>query len=529
MKLFLKHNWVEVFVVFFVMLCVFAMFFTSDKEYRVLVQEGKIEIQPSKIESTDEGAEVFTLSIAKGDASVDTLMFYSNHQEIYVYHAGNLIYSCEKSESVFGRTTGAVWNTVPLTEEITELQVKVVPVYPQLRKQEIVFEIGNMREMYREVMSDAPIELALCFAIITIGIILTVYWLLVYGSVHRHKEIFYLGIFAIIFGIWNFGETQFALVMFENRPFWSYLAFTCLMVMCLPALFFFRYFMEARDKYLYKLIAGYIAAETCICQFLHLTGIAGVKETQLFTNASTILILFYLFVTIVMGIRQHAGMKKIMFNLAGLCVLVITAITDISAYYTDVLKAVGMAKVGFLVYVLIVGIETTRIAREKMSQEQKMELLKEMAVKDFMSGCYNRNAYHEDVAQIEKPEGYVVITFDLNDLKKCNDLQGHRAGDRYISEAAKMISATFGDFGKVYRVGGDEFCVLAENICADVLEKRKLQLNLKITEYCRKHNEENFGIACGYAQYESSDEKLETTRHRADLCMYENKKEVKAN
>lgn len=529
MKLFIRRNWVGLFVAFFAVLCVIAMYMTSDNGYHAFVQEENTEIQPSKIECPKEGAQVFTLPIVGVSAARDTLMFYSNHQEIYVYYAGELIYSCEKSKSIFGGTTGAIWNIIPLSEEMTELQVEVVQVYPQLQKQEIVFEMGNTREMYREVMSSAPLELTLTFAIILIGIILVSYWLLVYRSVDGHKEIFYLGLFAVVFGVWNFGETQFALFMFDNRPFWSYLAFTCLMIMCLPALFFFREFLEPKDKYLYKVIAGYIVGETIVCQCLHLTGIAGVKETRLFTNASVILLLFYLFVAIIMSIRQRCEPKKIIINLAGLCILVISTITDLIAYYTDVLRVVGAAKIGFLLYILILGMETTRIARKKMQQEQKMELLKEMAVKDFLSGCYNRNAYHEDILKIEKPEGYFMIAFDLNNLKKCNDSHGHRAGDRYISDAAELICEVFGELGKVYRVGGDEFCILAKQIRSETIEERKRQLNSRIAEYCQEHNTKEFGIACGYAQYELTDVDLEVTRHRADLCMYEDKKEGKAN
>ena len=67
--------------------------------------------------------------------------------------------------------------------------------------------------------------------------------------------------------------------MFDNRAFWSYLAFSCLMVMCLPAVYFFREFMEVRDHHFHRIVAGYFVLETVICQTLHLLGVVGVKET----------------------------------------------------------------------------------------------------------------------------------------------------------------------------------------------------------------------------------------------------------
>ena len=44
--------------------------------------------------------------------------------------------------------------------------------------------------------------------------------------------------------------------------------------------------------------------------------------------------------------------------------------------------------------------------------------------------------------------------------KKVNDNQGHEKGDELLSAASKIIADSFGRYGKAYRIGGDEFCVL---------------------------------------------------------------------
>lgn len=53
---------------------------------------------------------------------------------------------------------------------------------------------------------------------------------------------------------------------------------------------------------------------------------------------------------------------------------------------------------------------------------------------------------------------YLIVTFELNNLKRCNDNYGHSAGDVYISNSARVIENIFERFGKCYRIGGDEFC-----------------------------------------------------------------------
>lgn len=529
MKLKRKELGVTIFLFVFMILCIIGFHTTSDKVYNQSLQGENTIVEAEKVEKIDEASEIYYLDLQGIDETNNTLLFYTNHQEVFVYIEDELIYSLEKAESVFGRTPGAMWNVVTLPAEDVLVQVRVAQVYPELTKQVPVFEVGNIVEIYRSIMDGAAFEISLSACIIIIGVALFLYWVAVFYKENCQREVLYLGFFAIIFGIWNFGETQYAVFMFENRAFFSYLAFTCLMTMCLPAVFFFKEFLEVQDKYVYKVIAAYIVLETVVCQVLHFTGVAGVKQTANFTMLSIVLVLMYLFYAIIQAIIERRNIKKVTVNIVGLLVLVITAVVDMRSYYSNVLTAEKVAKIGFLFYAIILGLETTRVARERLQEVQKMELIKEMAEKDMLTGCFNRNAYSEDVTEMANLTGVQIITFDLNDLKKCNDTKGHKEGDAYISEAANMINKVFGDLGKVYRIGGDEFCIIAKGVSETQFEKKRDALDLAIGHFVLDHPDSGFGIACGYASYDSEqDETIEDIRHRADLSMYENKKEIKA-
>ena len=86
---------------------------------------------------------------------------------------------------------------------------------------------------------------------------------------------------------------------------------------------------------------------------------------------------------------------------------------------------------------------------------------------DALTGVKNRNAYrvYEERlnAQIEMdraPE-FAITILDVNDLKKVNDTEGHKAGDQYLRDACRIICTTF-KRSPVFRVGGDEFAVLSQ-------------------------------------------------------------------
>lgn len=57
---------------------------------------------------------------------------------------------------------------------------------------------------------------------------------------------------------------------------------------------------------------------------------------------------------------------------------------------------------------------------------------------------------------------WAYISLDLNGLKQANDSLGHSAGDELICGAANCMKFAFASYGKIYRIGGDEFVVLIQ-------------------------------------------------------------------
>lgn len=60
----------------------------------------------------------------------------------------------------------------------------------------------------------------------------------------------------------------------------------------------------------------------------------------------------------------------------------------------------------------------------------------------------------------------LLSMFDLDGFKQYNDTFGHAAGDALLARLTGALKAAVGDSGTVYRLGGDEFCVLARTDAA---------------------------------------------------------------
>lgn len=118
---------------------------------------------------------------------------------------------------------------------------------------------------------------------------------------------------------------------------------------------------------------------------------------------------------------------------------------------------------------------------------------------DELTGAFNRKMYMEDIFEnLDKfmQEDFVFVSMDVNGLKVINDSQGHSAGDELIVGAAACMKEAFGEYGRVYRTGGDEFIAML-NIEKDKLEQVKEHFQ-KITSEFEGEYIKSISVSCGY-------------------------------
>ena len=154
-------------------------------------------------------------------------------------------------------------------------------------------------------------------------------------------------------------------------------------------------------------------------------------------------------------------------------------------------------------------------------------MLKEEKEHDQMTGLFNKGKFMDLKRTLfPKLSSIAIFNMDVNNLKYMNDTFGHEAGDRLLIKAARSLQTVSARNVMGFRLGGDEFMLVALHVSLEDAEKIKANWE----EALRKLNEEQDGIecviACGMA-YGTEGYNLDELLAQADQLMYEDKVQKK--
>ena len=152
-----------------------------------------------------------------------------------------------------------------------------------------------------------------------------------------------------------------------------------------------------------------------------------------------------------------------------------------------------------------------------------------MAYTDVLTGIGNRNAYFEAKdrlsKKIEKGNAHFAIAiFDINGLKNANDDYGHECGDIMIMSVAEILKVFFAK-ENLFRIGGDEFVCIIENVTSEEMEKIFEHIMPQVDSRIINRNgiAVPLAISKGYSLFTEQDKSIKEVFQRADHKMYEDK------
>lgn len=159
------------------------------------------------------------------------------------------------------------------------------------------------------------------------------------------------------------------------------------------------------------------------------------------------------------------------------------------------------------------------------------KLLKQRAEIDALTGLLNKEAFEKNVAEYlahtMPDELYALYVLDIDNFKSVNDILGHQAGNKILSDVAKKMCLVFSDIDCVARKGADEFMVFLKlspegrKYGMRIIENKARMLCNKLNDsYSDDRNEVHISASIGVALFPTDGTNFEELYSKADAALY---------
>lgn len=183
-----------------------------------------------------------------------------------------------------------------------------------------------------------------------------------------------------------------------------------------------------------------------------------------------------------------------------------------------------------IVFVLLLIFMGWHNHKLKKIVNEKTSALDHLANTDPLTGANNRRRLDIDFDnEAKRASRYhrkmALLYLDLNNFKSVNDSYGHEQGDRLLKDVALAIISSLRGSERLYRIGGDEFCVLLP----EVPDKKQIQALVRRVDDLihkigyRSDPPVDIGWSIGTAMYPDDGDQLHVLMAFADQAMYQEK------
>lgn len=155
---------------------------------------------------------------------------------------------------------------------------------------------------------------------------------------------------------------------------------------------------------------------------------------------------------------------------------------------------------------------------ENIERESKLDPLTELVNRREMLRSFE--SFRLESREFDSE--FIFVLFDLDGLKKVNDMCGHNCGDKILKQFSFKLKNSTRKDDVISRIGGDEFVGLFRGINIEKLEKRikKWQSELKKSPIIHKGKEYYANFSYGMVVFPEAGNTYEEVLEHADQLMY---------
>jgi len=165
------------------------------------------------------------------------------------------------------------------------------------------------------------------------------------------------------------------------------------------------------------------------------------------------------------------------------------------------------------------------ICKDIADQRRLQHELREMSVRDSLTGLYNQRYFHDALEkELERARRQhrplALILFDVDQFKQYNDTRGHLEGDNVLKAIGRIVGESTREHVDLgCRYGGDEFCVILPEATLD----QAVHVAERIRSTFAERSFDNVTLSLGATEYREGQSASDFVQN-ADQLMYEAKR-----
>jgi diguanylate cyclase len=166
----------------------------------------------------------------------------------------------------------------------------------------------------------------------------------------------------------------------------------------------------------------------------------------------------------------------------------------------------------------------------KSEQAKYIEIIKEMAIRDALTGLYNRRHVlelldHEKNRSLRGGGIFCLAILDIDHFKNVNDTYGHQTGDEVLKAVATTMKTTMRNTEDCARYGGEEFLIVLTqtNINGALIGAERVRTNIEKIPFPDIGSDFKITVSIGLSEYKMR-ENVDDVIARADEALYRAKK-----
>lgn len=473
----------------------------------------------------------------------DAISFRSKNVIVDAYVDGECIYKYNVPEPALNsEAVGTNWNYIelPMTSAGKEVELRITTTYKSASSKIDYIYMGDSRESQLVTIYDKITPIVSCIMFIFVGVLFILADIPLNSGGYKNHELIYLGLFSLSVALWCLTST-YSIQIFTGDARTNHII-SCFLLMLIPIptmLYLYEAYGEKIHR-LARIVATLSIIEFIVNLILQVADIADVQMTLFLSHIVLGLagILFFTTIFVNSLSKTTNGSVKLfkVIRAIGMGSIGVSTIIDIIRYTKGYDDASRYVRIGLLIFIICYGGSSLEKSIDTIRLGTKADIISKLAYQDGLTELGNRTLFKERLSYLDSTKvrdnlDITITMFDVNNLKKINDILGHQAGDEMLITSAEIIKRSFGSEGECFRTGGDEFVSI---ITGKDAEARAHACHTLFNGYIEDHNNSEktkylIKIASGSCTYKHKmgEKPLNEIYQTADDYMYANKKQMK--